>query len=298
MWKRLFPAKRCSEGNSRLKDRVALVTGAASGIGRATALALADAGAKLIVCDVNQEGLDVVGSSLAERAQLLYSQRVDVSDRAAMAAFADIVHKKVPAVDVLVNNAGVGLHGGILNSSLQDLDWMMSINLGGVLHGCHFFIPKMVARQRGGHVVNIASVFGIVASPSALGYSAAKFAVVGLSEGLRMELADDGIAVSVICPGMISTKIVKDCKYSAAPGIDVEALRTLATKIWAKRRYPPEKVAATILDAIYKHRPMVPVTPEAWLAYWLKRIAPNSTFALGRTMHRRVLDHRVLRREV
>jgi len=272
-----------------LSGSVALVTGAASGIGRATALALASAGARLVVCDVNEAGLAEVAATLEQRGRLFLSQVVDVSNRSAMAAFAAAVHEKVAAVDVLVNNAGVGLSGGILATRLEDWDWVLSINLGGVIHGCHFFIPKMVERGQGGHVVNVSSGYGLVADPHMLGYCTAKFGVVGLSEALRSELSPHGIGVSAICPGIINTPIVKNGRIRTAPGIDSEALRTRAENLWSRRNYPPEKVAAAIISAIRLDRAVVPVTPEAWIAYLLKRASPSLFFKLGRHLRPRGL---------
>jgi NAD(P)-dependent dehydrogenase (short-subunit alcohol dehydrogenase family) len=123
-----------------------LVTGAAVGIGRETALALARAGSDLILSDVNVEGLERTAEDIRALGREVMSRRVDVSDREAMRTFADKVHAERPAVDILVNNAGVGHGGGFLGTSLEDWDWLVSINLMGVVHGCHFFVPPMVAR--------------------------------------------------------------------------------------------------------------------------------------------------------
>jgi NAD(P)-dependent dehydrogenase (short-subunit alcohol dehydrogenase family) len=270
-------------------DRVALITGAGSGIGRATALALADAGVKLIVCDLAEVGLGEVTELLQARGRLLMSQRVDVADRAGMQAFADAVHKKVAAVDILINNAGVGLGGGLLEISLKDWDWVMSINLGGVMHGCHFFIPKMVERGQGGHVVNVSSLLGYICDHKFFAYCAAKFGVIGLSEALIGELRPHGIGVSVICPGMINTPIVKTGRFGSESKRDVEKQRSHAIETWRKRGYPPEKVASAILAAIRHNRAFVPVAPEAWLSYFLKRVSPGLTRSLGRFLERQIL---------
>lgn len=279
-----------AHGIKDLNGRIALVTGAGSGIGRATALALADVGAHLVICDVNEVGLADVARTLEQRGKLVYSQKVDVADRAAMRSFADAVHGRISAVDILVNNAGVGLSGGILTTSLDDWDWVLSINLGGVVHGCHFFVPKMVERNAGGHVVNVSSILGCVSDGDMIGYSTAKFGVVGLSEALRHELLPHGIGVSAICPGMINTPIVSNTRIRTDGKRDAEKLRARAIKLYNRRNYPPEKVAAAILAAIRDDRALVPVTPEAWLAYLLKRASPSLTFTLGRLLRRRTFD--------
>ncbi len=189
-----------------LADKVVVVTGAGSGIGRATALAFAREGARIAACDVDQGRLDTLATELGDRALIV--RKVDVSDRAQMSALADAVHAAVPAADVVVNNAGVAVGGTFLDTSLDDWDWLLGVNLRGVIHGCHFFARKMVER-RTGHIVNLSSILGIFPAPNVTAYVASKFAVLGLSQSLRAELAPH-IGVTAICPGMIDTAIVSD----------------------------------------------------------------------------------------
>ena len=177
---------------STLSGKVVLVTGAGSGIGRETALAFARRGADLVVCDVNETASARTADDIRALGRKAASHFVDVADRGRMRAFADAVHAEVEAVDVLVNNAGVGLGAAFLDTTLEDWDWIIGINLCGIVHGCHFFVPKMVARGRGGHVVNVASAAGYLASEALSAYSTTKFAVVGLSEALRDELKPRG----------------------------------------------------------------------------------------------------------
>jgi NAD(P)-dependent dehydrogenase (short-subunit alcohol dehydrogenase family) len=271
-----------------LRGKTALVTGAASGIGRATATALAEAGARLVVCDVNEDGLAEVARALGS--SCLLSRRVDVSKREEMRAFADAVHDEIPAVDVLVNNAGVGLAGGILDTSLEDWEWILSINLWGVIHGCHFFVPKMVERAKErktrGNVVNVSSALGYFAAADVIGYATSKFGVLGLSESLRAELDPHGIAVSVICPGVIATGIINASRFSAG---DTEATRAKVDAMYKKRNYGPEKVARAIVDAVRRDGQVVPVSPEAWALYYVKRFAPRLGMPLGKLLARRSL---------
>src|SRR5215207_9144671 len=154
--------------NMQLQDRVVVITGAGSGIGRATALSFAKQGARIAACDLDQARLDTLCTELGDRH--LFSRKVDVSDRLAMRLFADEVHGLAPAADILINNAGVGMGGPFLETSLDDWDWILGINLKGVVHGCHFFIPKMVDRGAGGHVVNISSILGIYPAPNVTAY--------------------------------------------------------------------------------------------------------------------------------
>ncbi|MEO7096934.1 MAG: SDR family NAD(P)-dependent oxidoreductase [Polyangiales bacterium] len=251
--------------------KTALVTGAASGIGRATALAFARAGADLVLCDVDEKGLAETERSARELGRAVFSRKVDVSDAKAMQAFADEVHSTRDAIDILVNNAGVGLGGGFLDTSLDDWKWILGINVWGVIHGCHAFVPRMVARKRG-HVVNVSSAAGYSPSAMLVAYSTTKFAVLGLSENLRLELKPHGIGVTAICPGIINTPITRNTRLrgkAAAPGVQ-ERMQ----KFYEKRNYGPEKVADGILAAVTKNVGVAPISPEAWGLYLLKRLSP------------------------
>jgi NAD(P)-dependent dehydrogenase (short-subunit alcohol dehydrogenase family) len=256
-----------------LAGKTALVTGAASGIGRETALALARAGADLFLCDLDEAGLKAIEGAISSLGRNAVCQRADVSKRDEMGAFADAVHREVEAVDVLVNNAGVAVAAGWLEMTVDDWDWITGINLGGVFHGCHFFVPRMVQRGRGGHVVNIASMAGFVAGPPLSAYSATKAAVMSLSESLRAEVARHGIGVTAVCPGLINTQIPDHMRYRGLLA-NAEA-RARAKQVVVKRNYGPDRVARNILKAIQRNRAIAPVSIEARLAYYLKRFVPG-----------------------
>jgi NADP-dependent 3-hydroxy acid dehydrogenase YdfG len=261
--------------------KTVVVTGAGSGIGRATALAFAKDGARIAACDVDQARLDTLASDLGDRALLV--RKVDVSSRAAMSAFADEVHALVPAADVIVNNAGVAIGGTFLETSLDDWDWLLGINLKGVVHGCHFFIPKMVERGAGGHVVNISSILGIYPAPNVTAYVASKFAVRGLSLSLRAELEPHKIGVTAICPGMINTAIVADGRMNS----HIAGRKSKVVATFAQRGAPPELVAKAILDAVRTNPAVRPVGRDAKLIAALTRMAPQITTRLGQVLSKR-----------
>jgi NAD(P)-dependent dehydrogenase (short-subunit alcohol dehydrogenase family) len=277
-----------------LEKKLALVTGAGSGIGRATALALAEAGARVVVVDVDDARVDEMAHTLGDKCPL--AKRVDVSKKEEMRALAADVHAACGPLDVLVNNAGVGHAGGILDTKLEDWEWVLGVNLWGVIHGCHFFVPKMVeratsgdrvrspssVRTRGGHVVNIASAFGLVAPGGVAPYCTTKFAVVGLSESLRSELAPHGIGVTAVCPGMINTDIINRGRFTDAK------LQSRNAETFATRGRHPEEVARAILRAIRRDTPVVPVGIEAWSAWIGKRVSPWLTEKVGRRVEERV----------
>ena len=259
---------------ANLAGRTAVVTGAGSGIGRASALAFARRGANLAICDVAEAGLAETEAAARNLGVDVLARRVDVAQAAEMQAFADAVHAQVEAVDLLMNNAGVGLGGGMLDTSLDDWHWIVDINLFGVVHGIHHFVPAMVRRGRGGHVVNVASMAGYAATSLLPAYATTKFAVIGLSESLREELAPHRIGVTAICPGVINTGIVTATRMRGAQA--TPEARAEAKRLYERRNYTPERVAENVLKAIQRNRAVAPVSPEAWIYYYLKRFAPSA----------------------
>ncbi len=260
--------------NDKIKGKLALVTGAGSGIGRATAVALGDAGARVVAVDIDEARVESIAAELGSKCAL--ARRVDVSNRDQMRELAREVHDRFGALGVLVNNAGVAHSGGILDSRIEDWDWTIGVNLWGVIHGCHFFVPRMVEGGQGGHVVNVASAFGLFAAPHVAPYCTTKFAVVGLSESLRGELAPHGIGVSTICPGVIATDIIRTGRFSD------ESMRAPTAEHFRRRGRGPQSVAQGIVRAIRRGTAVVPVGAEAWIAYLGKRAAPGLTERISR----------------
>lgn len=273
-----------------LSGRTVLVTGAASGIGKASALAFARRGARLVICDLNQEGLGETEEVIRRLGREVLARRVDVADAESMRAFSEDVHRSVDALDILMNNAGVAIGGGFLHTTLEDWQWIVGINLMGVVHGCHFFIPRMVERGRGGHVINVSSAAGYTASEALAAYATTKFAVLGLSESLRDELAKHRIGVTAVCPGIINTPITRAARMRGPEAAGDAQQRMIA--LYERRNYTPERVAENILKAVQRNRAVAPISPEAWVLYYLKRFAPGLLARLGRFTANRAIGQK------
>jgi NAD(P)-dependent dehydrogenase (short-subunit alcohol dehydrogenase family) len=256
-----------------LSGKTALVTGAASGIGRSTALAFARRGADLFLCDLDEAGLAETERGAIELGRNVFCAHVDVANRDEMAAFATAVHERTDAVDILMNNAGVAIGGGFLDTTAEDWDWIVGINLIGVVNGCQSFAPAMVRAKRGGHIVNLSSAAGYLASEALAAYSTTKFAVLGLSEALRDELVRHRIGVTAVCPGIIDTPITRNSRLRGA-ALDRPEARTQVIETYRRRGYGPDRVAENILKAIGRNRAVAPISIEAWGSYYLKRFAP------------------------
>jgi len=265
--------------SAQFDGKTVLVTGAASGIGRETAFAFAERGARLVLVDVDAAGLARTALLCQKLGVEADAHVADVSSADAMKELADRVHRKVAALDVLVNNAGVGVAGSFVGTDLATWKWALGINVMGVVHGCHFFLPKMIERGTGGSVVNVASAAGLAAPKRMSVYAATKFAVVGLSEVLRAELRPHGISVATICPGIINTPITRTTRLSGDLSGDA-TFNQRAAAVYRKRNYGPERVAVAIVDAVEKRRGLTPVAPEAWAMYYGKRFVPRLMDAL------------------
>jgi NAD(P)-dependent dehydrogenase (short-subunit alcohol dehydrogenase family) len=242
-------------------DRVAVITGAGSGIGRALALDLAGRGARLALSDVDE----VAVADTAARCEKLGAQargyQLDVSDRAAMTAHADQVVAEFGRVNLVVNNAGVALMATVEDMSYEDFDWIVGINFWGVVHGTKAFLPHLIA-SGDGHLVNISSVFGFVGVPTQSAYNATKFAVRGFTEALRQEMLLEKRRVGVSCvhPGGIRTNIARDAR---APENSTSLQR--ATDFSRIARTTPEQAAKTILRGVERKRARILIGPDAYV---------------------------------
>ncbi len=264
----------------RFDGKLVLVTGGGSGIGRETALAFAREGARIVVTDIREEGAAETCARIEADGGTAARYVVDVADADAMHALAKTVERAQGVVDVLVNNAGIGAAGRFLDSSLATWRRVLDVNLMGVVHGCHAFLPAMVARGAGGHVVNLASLAGYFAAPDMPVYASSKFAVLGFSESLRADMAAHRIGVTAICPGIIDTGIIATTILEGDMG--KPGVRDKVQALYTKRRYTPAEVASAIVDAVRKNDAVRPVSPESWAMYYAKRVAPGLAGWLAR----------------
>ncbi|KOU52512.1 short-chain dehydrogenase [Streptomyces sp. WM6378] len=267
----------------RFGGQLVLVTGAASGIGRATAFAFAEAGARIVAVDRDAEG----ATRTAEMSRLIgspeaWGEAVDVSDEQAMEKLAEKVATEYGVVDVLVNNAGIGLSGSFFDTTAEDWKKVLDVNLWGVIHGCRIFGKQMAERGQGGHIVNTASAAAYQPSRALPAYSTSKAAVLMLSECLRAELAGQGIGVSAICPGLVNTNITSTTHFAGTDAKEEKRLQKKTSRLYGLRNFPPEKVASAILRAVVKNQAVVPVTPEARGAHLMSRFAPRTLRAIAR----------------
>ena len=262
------------------KDKLVLITGAGSGIGRETAIAFAKEGAKLILTDINDDGLIQTKQLIESVGGIAVYYNVNVTDADAMKTLAEQVQREQGVVDVLINNAGIGSAGRFLDTKLETWRKVLDVNLMGVVHGCHAFLPAMVARGAGGHVVNLSSLAGYFAAPDMPIYSASKFAVLGFSESLRSDMVKHNIGVTAICPGIINTAIISATIMEGDMGN--AGVRDKVQSLYAKRNYTPAQVADAIVDAVKKNQAVRPVSPESWTVYYAKRLMPSLVARVGR----------------
>lgn len=254
-----------------LPGSLVLVTGAGSGIGRATALAFADTGARVLVVDIDRAAAEKAAAACAEHGVESVAYQADVADPTAVAALAEVVHAEHGPLDVLVNNAGVGMSARFLDMSLQDWDWIVSINLMGAIHLCRAFGPKMIERRRG-HVVNISSGLGYTPTATEPGYGTTKAAVLAFSRSLRADWRGHGVGVSAICPGVIDTPIISHTRFRGEQAAPDRVARV--RDLFSKRGHPPELVAKAVVAAVRADRSVVPVGVESRIGWYISRWAP------------------------
>jgi len=269
----------------KLENRTAVVTGAASGIGRAIAFSLARRGCNLALADLNDKGL-LETARMAQSAQTrpgnataptpalcITQHHLDVADRSAVAAFPQAVLAAHPGVDILVNNAGVAIGGTFEAVSEEDFEWLFEINFWGLVRMTRAFLP-LLQKSDDARLVNLSSIYGIISPPGQAAYSASKFAVRGFSNSLLYELAGSKVGVTVVHPGGIATSIADNARVpTGMPAEEVAKRKAIAKKAL---RMPPEAAGEIIVKGIQRRSPRVLVGNDAKFLAFLERLAPNS----------------------
>jgi len=254
----------------QVRGATALVTGAGSGIGRATAVSLARAGATVLCVDVDEIGAKATAASCEDMGAASAAHVCDVADLAAMEELATEVHRVHGVLDILVNNAGVGMSGRFADMTSGDWEWIRSINLDGVVHGCHVFGAVMAERGHG-HVVNVSSGLAFLPRSTEIAYCTTKAAVLMFTRSLRADWRSRGVGVSAVCPGFINTPILTRGRF-VGPMWTPETMRLAQRGFgWG---HSPEVVARAVLDAIRRDRPMVAPGLESRLLWHLSKVVP------------------------
>ncbi|MBN1830649.1 MAG: SDR family NAD(P)-dependent oxidoreductase [Deltaproteobacteria bacterium] len=249
------------------KDKVAFITGGASGIGLGMAKVFVAAGMKVIIADIRRDHLEDALTSFDGDATNIHSIQLDVTDRNAFETAAQEAERVFGRVHVLCNNAGIYLYGPMQKATFDDWDWVLNVNLGGVINGIQTFVPGMISHGEGGHIVNTSSISGIFVAGGTGVYTTSKFAVVGLSEALRLDLEPENIGVSVLCPGFVNSKIydcgetrpneLADSGYRVRPEI-LERLKAIHDEIGMD----PMEVGEKVLSAIQQNKLYIFTHPE------------------------------------
>ena len=253
-----------------IRGKKVLITGAASGIGRATALAMAERGARLFLTDINSDGLEEARRAIDERGgEVCLARALDVSDYASVKALADDIHAEFGPLDILANVAGVALFSQVEDMTHDQWEKIVNVNLWGPYHGIECFVPEMVRASKGGHILSVSSTAGIIGLPWHVAYAGTKHALVGSSEVLRFDLRKHDIGVSVILPGAVNTGLVQTAVINA----DEEACQK-SRQLFSRHAISPERVADLIVEAVEKNKFMVITSADIKLLYFLKRTFP------------------------
>lgn len=254
------------------QDKVAVLSGAGSGIGRALAHALAARGCHLALADIREEGLAGTARELNGTGVRISTHVLDVASREQVAAFPAQVALHHPAVDLLFNNAGVAVGGEFLNTTEADYDWLFEINFHGVVRMTRAFLPSLLTRPDA-HIINTASLFSLIAPAGQSHYAASKFAVRAFSDALRHELERTSVGVTAVCPGGIATAIAKNARYS--PSLAPTAIAEQLERARRLLKMPPEKAAQIIVSGVERRKPRIIVGTDAKIGVLLERLMPT-----------------------
>lgn len=260
-----------------LKGSVVAITGASSGIGRSLALYCANAGANLALADVDEQGMAATATQCEAVGSQVMQRIVDVGQRAQVTAWADSVVEQFSSVNMIINNAGVNLGASVEATSQKDFEWVMDIDFWGVVYGSQAFLPHL-RNSDWGHIVNVSSLFGLMSMPNQSAYNAAKFAVKGFSDSLRMEmvLQDSGIGVSSVHPGGIKTNIVNSAKFADQVGNDMSNEQRKSNFNDKLARTTPDQAANIIMAGVNKNKSRILVGTDAKIFDFIQRMLPSS----------------------
>lgn len=276
-------ARAAGAGRREVAGALALVTGAGGGIGRATAVQLARDGARtVVVVDRDAAAANETADAVRRSGGQAAVYKVDVTDEPAMNMLAEQVNADHGVIDILINNAGIGMAGRFLETTAKHWDTILAVNLRGVLNGSRAFAEQMVERGQGGTIVNVSSASAYLPSKSMIAYTTTKAAVLAFSEALRADLADEGITVTAVCPGFVNTDIAKNTTYAGMTAEQQQRAQVRAEAAYRRRNYTPEATAAAIVKAVKTGPPVLPIAPESRLGYAMRRISPTAIRALAR----------------
>jgi NAD(P)-dependent dehydrogenase (short-subunit alcohol dehydrogenase family) len=266
----------------RFEDNLVVVTGAGSGIGRATALEFAEHGAEVIATDINLQAAERTAQLASTLGPQAHAYLLDVSDSGAVEKFATTLKENHGIPDIVVNNAGIGVAGPFLATTVADWERVIDVNLWGVIHGCRVLGGLMVDGGSGGTLVNIASAAAYLPTRALPAYATTKAAVLALSQCLRGELAQAGIGVVAICPGFVNTNIASTTRFVGRGSAEERAARQRATRLYQRRNFTPQKAARGILRAVQRNTAIAPITVEARVGLLASRLTPGLLRALSR----------------
>ncbi len=266
----------------RFENSLVVITGAGSGIGRACALEFAEHGAEVVVTDIDQQAVErtaVLARTLGPGA---HAYPVDVSDGGAMEKFATVLREEHGIPDIVINNAGIGMAGPFLATTVADWERIIDVNLWGVIYGCRVLGGLLVAGGAGGTIVNIASAAAYLPSKALPAYTTTKAAVLALSQCLRAELAEQGVGVVAVCPGFVHTNITNTARFVGLGPAAERVTQRRMTALYRRRNFTPDRAAREILRAVERNAAIAPITPEAKVGLLVSRLTPGLVRSLAR----------------
>jgi NAD(P)-dependent dehydrogenase (short-subunit alcohol dehydrogenase family)/pimeloyl-ACP methyl ester carboxylesterase len=275
-------ARRSGPQRKRFEGSLVVITGAGSGIGRATALEFAEQGAEVVATDIDQQSVERTAQLASTLGPTASAYLLDVSDGGAVEKFATLLREDHGIPDIVINNAGIGVVGPFFDTTVADWERLIDVNLWGVIHGCRALGGLLLEGGAGGTIVNIASAAAYLPSRALPAYSATKAAVLTLSQCLRAELAEAGIGVVAICPGFVHTNIASTTRFAGLDAAEERTARHRATELYRRRNFTPRRAAREILRAVERNAAVAPITVEAKAGLLATRLTPGLLRALAR----------------